>query len=148
MNPPLRAEMDRKAVLEAVLDGTIDCIVTDHAPHTKEEKQDFEKAPNGVVGLETSLAVTLTQLYHTKKATLSDIVRLMSENPRKVLKLEQVTLKEGSKADITIVDLEKVWTVDPQKLVSKSKNSVFKGETLKGKVLYTISKGKIIFGNI
>lgn len=148
MNPPLRTEMDRKAVLEAVLDGTIDCIVTDHAPHTKEEKQDFEKAPNGVVGLETSLAVTLTQLYHTKKATLSDIVRLMSENPRKVLKLEQVTLKEGSKADITIVDLEKVWTVDPQKLVSKSKNSVFKGETLKGKVLYTISKGKIIFGNI
>ena len=147
MNPPLRTEADRKAILNAVLDGTIDCIVTDHAPHTKEAKADFEKAPNGVVGLETSLAVTLTQLYETKKATLADIVRLMSENPRKVLKLEALTLKEGSIADLTVVDLDKIWTVEPQKLLSKSKNSVFKGEKLKGKVKYTISKGRIIFSD-
>ena len=147
MNPPLRTEADRKAILNAVLDGTIDCIVTDHAPHTKEAKADFEKAPNGVVGLETSLAVTLTQLYETKKATLADIVRLMSENPRKVLNLEPLTLKEGSIADLTVVDLDKIWTVEPQKLLSKSKNSVFKGEKLKGKVKYTISKGRIIFSD-
>ncbi len=147
MNPPLRTEADRKAILNAVLDGTIDCIVTDHAPHTKEAKADFEKAPNGVVGLETSLAVTLTQLYGTKKAALTDIVRLMSENPRKVLKLEALTLKEGSIADLTVVDLDKIWTVEPQKLLSKSKNSVFKGEKLKGKVKYTISKGRIIFSD-
>ncbi len=147
MNPPLRTEADRKAILNAVLDGTIDCIVTDHAPHTKEAKADFEKAPNGVVGLETSLAVTLTQLYENKKATLTDIVRLMSENPRKVLKLEALTLKEGSIADLTVVDLDKIWTVEPQKLLSKSKNSVFKGEKLKGKVKYTISKGRIIFSD-
>ncbi len=147
MNPPLRTEADKKAVLNAVLDGTIDCIVTDHAPHTKEAKADFEKAPNGVVGLETSLAVTLTQLYETKKATLTDIVRLMSENPRKVLKLEALTLKEGSIADLTVVDLDKIWTVEPHKLLSKSKNSVFKGEKLKGKVKYTISKGRIIFSD-
>ena len=148
MNPPLRTETDRKAVLNAVLDGTIDCIVTDHAPHTKEEKQDFEKAPNGVVGLETSLAVTLTQLYLTKKATLKQIVRLMSENPRKVLGLKPVTISEGSIADLTIIDLEKVWTVIPHKLLSKSKNTVFKGEKLKGKVIYTISKGRIIYNSL
>lgn len=148
MNPPLRTETDKKAVLNAVLDGTIDCIVTDHAPHTKEEKQDFEKAPNGVVGLETSLAVTLTQLYHSKKCDLKHIIKLMSENPRKVLGLEPVTISEGSIADLTIIDLEKVWTVIPEKLLSKSKNTVFKGEKLKGKVIYTISKGRIIYNSL
>lgn len=148
MSPPLRTETDRKAVLEAVLDGTIDCIVTDHAPHTKEEKSDFEKAPNGVVGLETSLGVVLTQLYYTKKATLSHIVKLMSENPRKVLGLNPISISEGNVADLTIIDIDKIWTVLPEKLLSKSKNSVFKGEKLKGKVAYTISKGKIIYSDI
>ncbi|MBP1549671.1 MAG: dihydroorotase, partial [Oscillospiraceae bacterium] len=88
MNPPLRSEDDRLAVLEAVLDGTVDCIVTDHAPHAAEEKADFLKAPNGVVGLETSLAVTLTQLYHTGKLTLGRIAELMAINPRKLLGID------------------------------------------------------------
>lgn len=148
MNPPLRTEEDRISVLEAVLDGTIDCIVTDHAPHAKEEKADFEKAPNGVVGLETSLAVTLTQLYHTKKATLSKIVELMSVNPRKVLGLKAQPFSVGSIADITIVDLDREWTVVPEKLKSKSKNTVFKGEILKGKAVFTISDGKIIYTGV
>jgi len=145
MSPPLRTEEDRKAILDAVLDGTIDCIVTDHAPHTKEEKSDFEKAPNGVVGLETSLAVTLTQLFHTKKASLTKIVELMSVNPRKVLGLKKQSLSVGEVADITLIDLDFEWTVVPEKLISKSKNSVFKGEKLKGKAVYTIINGKTIF---
>lgn len=145
MNPPLRTEKDRIAIEEAVLDGTIDCIVTDHAPHAKEEKADFFKAPNGVVGLETSLAVTLTRLYHTGKCDLLKICEIMSENPRKVLGVEAVSIKEGSTADLTVFDTDIEWEVVPEELHSKSKNTVFKGEKLKGKTVYTISDGKIVF---
>ena len=145
MNPPLRTESDRAAIEQALLDGTIDCIVTDHAPHAKEEKADFYKAPNGVVGLETSLAATLTYLYHTKKLSLMDITRLMCENPRKVMGLAPISLSEGAKADMTVIDLENSWEVIPEELHSKSKNSVFKGEKLKGRVLFTIAKGSIIY---
>lgn len=145
MSPPLRTEEDRKAVERAVCDGTIDCIITDHAPHSEEDKSDFYTAPNGVVGLETSLAATLTRLYHTRLLPLYRIQKLMSENPRKILGLEPVTLTRGSIADITVFDPDLEWTVEKENLHSKSKNSVFKGERLKGKVLYTISKGKVVF---
>lgn len=143
MNPPLRTEEDRLAVLEGVLDGTVDCIVTDHAPHAAEEKADFEKAPNGVVGLETSLAVTLTQLYHTGKLSLNRIVQLMSANPRRLLGIDIPKFETGSKADIVLVDLDREWTVIPEKLHSKSHNTVFKGEKLKGRAVMTISDGII-----
>lgn len=145
MNPPLRCEKDRVAIENAVLDGTIDCIVTDHAPHTKEEKADFFTAPNGVVGLETSLAVTLTRLYHTDKCSLMKICELMSENPRKVMGIKPVSIKKGEIADLTVFDPELMWEVVPEELHSKSKNTVFKGEKLKGKTVYTISDGKIVF---
>lgn len=145
MSPPLRTEEDRRAVEKAVCDGTIDCIITDHAPHSEEDKADFYKAPNGVVGLETSLAAALTKLYHTGLLPLGKIQKLMSENPRKILGLEPLSIEKGSIADITIFDPDFEWTVKKEKLHSKSKNSVFKGEKLKGKVLYTISKGKIVF---
>ena len=145
MNPPLRCDEDVKAITEAVIDGTIDCIVTDHAPHAAEEKADFEKAPNGVVGLETSLAVTLTQLYHTGRMNLMKIVRMMCETPRRLLGIEGGSLEPGNVADIAIVDLNKEWTVDPEKLHSKSKNTCLKGMTFKGKVKYTIVNGKIVF---
>ena len=148
MNPPLREESDRIAILEGVLDGTIDCIVTDHAPHTAEEKADFLTAPNGVVGLETSLAVTLTQLYHTKKASLSKIVGLMSARPRQILGLPRVSIEIGAPAEITVFDPEKTWTVKPEKLHSKSHNTVFKGEVLKGKVVTVITEGIIRYNNI
>lgn len=143
MNPPLRTEEDRAAIIEAILDGTIDCIVTDHAPHTKNEKADFLKAPNGVVGLETSLAVTLTQLYHTGKLSLKKIVRLMAVNPRKLLRIPVPALEKGAPAEIAVVDLAKEWTVVPEKLHSKSRNTVFKGEQLKGKNVMTISGGRV-----
>ena len=145
MNPPLRSEDDRLAVLEAVLDGTVDCIVTDHAPHAAEEKADFLKAPNGVVGLETSLAVTLTQLYHTGKLTLGRIAELMAINPRKLLGIDVTRIEKGAKADLAVVDLDKEWTVVPEELHSKSKNTVFKGEKLKGKNIMTITNGEIRF---
>lgn len=145
MNPPLRTEDDVTAITEGVCDGTIDCIVTDHAPHTAEEKADFEKAPNGVVGLETSLAATLTALYHTDKISLKKIVKLMCVNPRKILGIAGGSLGEGEPADITIFDINEEWTVDPEKLHSKSRNTCFKGMKLKGRVKMTIVNGKIVY---
>ena len=145
MNPPLRTEDDVTAITEGVCDGTIDCIVTDHAPHAPEEKADFEKAPNGVVGLETSLAATLTALYHRGKITLKRIVRLMCVNPRKILGIAGGNFGEGEPADITVFDINEEWIVDPEKLHSKSKNTCFKGMKLKGRVKMTIVDGKIVY---
>lgn len=145
MSPPLRTEDDRSAVEEALLDGTIDCIITDHAPHTAEEKADFEKAPNGVVGLETSLAATLTALYHKGKCDISDIVRMMSVRPREILGLSPVKIAEGEECEMCIFAPDEEWTVDPEKLHSKSKNSVFKGEKFKGKVKLTVCGGEVVF---
>ncbi len=147
MNPPLREESDRAAIEEAIIDGTIDCIVTDHAPHTAEEKADFFKAPNGVVGLETSLAATLTRLYHTGKLTMADIERIMSKNPRRILGLTELKIEAGYPADLTAVDPDLEWIVEPEKLHSKSKNSVFKDEKLKGKAVMTVSKGEIVYNS-
>lgn len=145
MNPPLRTEADRAAVEKAVLDGTIDCIVTDHAPHAAEEKADFYKAPNGVVGLETSLAAMLTHFYHTGKLSLSKISEMMAEKPRKLLGLPVTKVEKGAKADLILVDTEKEWVVEPEKLHSKSHNTVFKGEKFKGQNLMTITDGIIRF---
>lgn len=145
MNPPLREESDRLAIEQAVLDGTIDCIVTDHAPHTQEEKADFEKAPNGIVGLETSLAATLTALYHTDKCSLQDVVRMMAAKPREILGLPEVKLAEGADANLILVDTEKKWTVEPEKLHGKSCNTAFRGTQLTGKTVMTITDGIIRF---
>ena len=143
MNPPLRTPEDVKAIIEGIKDGTIDCIITDHAPHAANEKADFAKAPNGVVGLETSLAATLTALYHTGEVTLKKVIELMCVNPRRILGLDVPSITVGSTADLVIADLDREWTVEPEKLHSKSHNTVFKGMTLKGKALVTISKGII-----
>lgn len=145
MSPPLRTEKDRQAVEEAILDGTIDCIITDHAPHSAEEKADFEKAPNGVVGLETSLAVTLTQLYHSGKMSLDRLVEVMSINPRKIMGLEPIKIAVGERCDLCIFDPDYEWEVIPEELNSKSKNTVFKGEHLRGRNMYTICRGKVVF---
>jgi len=143
MNPPLRTPKDVRAIIDAIKDGTIDCIITDHAPHAAEEKANFETAPNGVVGLETSLAATLTALYHTGEISLNKVVELMCVNPRRILGLEVPSVEKGSKADLVLADIDKKWTVEPEKLHSKSHNTVFKGMTLTGKPLVTISGGVI-----
>lgn len=145
MSPPLRTQKDRQAVEAALLDGTIDCIITDHAPHSAEEKADFQTAPNGVVGLETSLAVTLTQLYHTGKMSLDKLVGVMSVNPRRIMGLEPIKIAVGERCDLCIFDPDYEWEVIPEELNSKSKNSVFKGERLKGRNMYTICRGKVVF---
>lgn len=145
MNPPLRTEEDVNAMIGGIIDGSVDCIVTDHAPHSKEEKADFLKAPNGVVGLETSLAVTLTELYHKHKVSLMNIVKLMCVNPRRILGIEGGTLSKGSVADIAIVDLDEEWVVEPEKLHSKSKNTCFKGRKLRGKVKITLLGGQAVY---
>jgi len=148
MNPPLRTAEDVKAIIEGIKDGTIDCIITDHAPHASEEKAVFEKAPNGVVGLETSLSATLTALYHTGEVTLQKVIELMCVNPRKILGLEVPEISKGKTADLIIADLNRKWTVNPDELYSKSHNTVFKGMTLTGKNLMTISKGVIRYDNL
>lgn len=143
MNPPLREEADRLAVIEGLLDGTIDAIATDHAPHSSEEKADFVAAPNGVIGMETSLAATLTFMGH--KLSLENIVKLMSYNPARIMKIEGGEIKEGAAADFALVDLNEKWVVDVDKLHGKSKNAVFKGVALTGKVKATYCGGKKVF---
>ena len=145
MNPPLRTDLDREAIINGLLDGTLDAIATDHAPHTVEDKADFEKAPNGSIGMETSLAVGITYLVKTGLMTFEQLVEKMSVNPAKILKIEAGNLQVGATADIAIVDLDEVWTVDVEKLHGKSKNTPFKNKTLCGKVKKTILSGNIAF---
>lgn len=147
MNPPLRTEEDRLAIIEGLSDGTLDCIATDHAPHTEKDKEDFVSAPNGSIGMETSLAATLTILYHSGKFSLLDIARLMSTTPAKILKINAGSLKTGAPADIALVDINKEWIVDRDKLHGKSKNTPFNGMKLKGKVVKTILDGNVVFEN-
>lgn len=143
MNPPLRTEEDRLALIEGLLDGTLDAIATDHAPHSPEEKADFFKAPNGSIGMETSLAATLTALQG--KMSLSEILEKMSVNPARILGIPGGTLREGGNADVVLFDPEKEWVVDPEKLHGKSKNTPFKGRKLKGKVVLTIFRGRVVY---
>ena len=143
MNPPLRTEEDRRAVLEAVVDGTIDCIVTDHAPHTPEEKADFEKAPNGSIGMETSLAATLTALGD--RLPLREILRAMSTRPGEILGIPAGTLAVGANGDVVVFDPREPWTVDPERLHGKSKNTPFKGRTLTGRVRRTYFRGRLVY---
>lgn len=145
MNPPLREHEDCEAIVEGVLDGTIDAIVTDHAPHAAEEKANFLKAPNGIVGLETSFAAACTVLVHQCGMSLLDLVKLMSTNPANLLRLPGGTLREGSLADIVLFDPDRSWTVDAEKLHSKSKNTPFDGLELTGRVVRTILGGKTVF---
>ena len=145
MNPPLREQEDCEAIVTGVLDGTIDAIVTDHAPHAPEEKADFRTAPNGIVGLETSFAAACTVLVHQCGMSLVELVRLMSTNPANLMRLPGGTLREGSLADIVLCDPEKTWTVDAKEFSSKSRNTPFDGLELTGKVVRTILGGKIVF---
>lgn len=147
MNPPLRTERDRKAMIEALLDGTIDAVATDHAPHTPMEKADFDSAPNGSIGMETSFAASYTVLVKSGLMTETDLIRKMSFNPAKILNINAGTLSAGAPADLMLYK-EEDWTVDPAKLHGKSKNTPFKGLTLSAKVRLTICGGKIVYNEI
>ena len=131
INPPLRTQQDVKGIIAGLRDGTIDAIATDHAPHSAEEKaRPLTRAPSGMVGLETSLAVTLTALYHTGKMELTEIVRRMTVNPASI---------------IVIFDPNEEWTVDPEQFASKGRNTPFAGWKVKGRVKYTIVGGTVIY---
>ena len=145
MNPPLRSAEDREAVRQGIADGTVDAIATDHAPHHIDEKNvEFNIAMNGIVGLETALPLTL-KLVEEGVIDLPKAVALMTSGPAAALGIPVGTLAEGGDADVTVFDTELEWTVDAQKLVSKSKNTPFDGWKMKGAALCTIVGGKIAY---
>lgn len=146
MNPPLRTQADVDAMIEGLKDGTIDCIATDHAPHSIEEKEmEFIYAPNGITGLETALGLAITYLVEKKHLTLSQVIEKFVINPRKILNIPVPTIKEGEVANLTIFDPKVKWTVDIRKFKSKSKNSPFDKMELTGKSVAVVNKSKIYF---
>ncbi len=144
MNPPLRTELDREEILHGLQDNTIDIIATDHAPHSSEEKsRPFTEAPSGIIGLETSLALGITNLVHPGHLSLLQLIEKMSLNPARLYSLDKGYLAPGADADIVIFDPNELWTVTD--FISKSSNSPFIGERLFGKVKYTICSGKMVY---
>ena len=145
MNPPLREDSDRRELLAALADGTIDAIATDHAPHNTDEKcVEFSRAPFGIVGLETAVSICLDRLVHAGVIGLPRLVALLSSGPASVLRLKKGALREGDDADITVLDLERKVVVEPASFVSKSVNTPFGGWTLRGAPVMTIVGGRIV----
>jgi dihydroorotase len=145
MNPPLRTKRDADAVLEALADGTIDCIATDHAPHAVSEKEgEFDQAPPGIVGLETAVAVLLDRLVRPGLLPLATLVSRLSADPARLLGLPGGSLRPGAPGDVTVLDLDRELTVEPAQFHSKSRNTPFKGWTLRGGPIMTIVGGKVV----
>ncbi|HXK59397.1 MAG TPA: dihydroorotase [Acidobacteriota bacterium] len=146
MSPPLREREDVQAMLEGLADGTIDCIATDHAPHTSLEKDTtFEEAANGVIGLETAVSVAVDRLVHGGVISWSRLVELMSCNPSRILRLDRGTLRVGAIADITVIDPDRQITVDTAQFKSKSRNCPFQGWKLRGAPVMTVVSGRIVY---
>jgi dihydroorotase len=146
MNPPLRTQVDVQAIKEALHDGIIDVIATDHAPHTIDEKEvEFAQAPFGIIGLETAVGLSFTELVHQNYLTLIQLIEKFSVNPRRILSLPAINIQEGEIANLTLLDPTIEWTVDIQSFRSKSKNSPFHGRILKGKAIGIINNGKTFF---
>ncbi len=146
MKPPLRGKHDVAAVLEGLVDGTVEVIATDHAPHAGSEKmQEFERCPFGITGLETAIGITLEELVHPDRITLRKMIELYTTGPARVMGLDRGTLAPGAPADVTIFDTATAWTYDVNKTQSKSKNSPFHGHTYKGGPVATIVAGRIVW---
>lgn len=147
MNPPLRTEEDRKAIIEGIKDGTISIIATDHAPHAAFEKEKpVTEAPSGITGIETAFSIAYETLVKSGELSLVNLLRMLSVNPRKLYKLPVYEIKVGCPADFVIIDLNKDWVYDSS--LSKSLNTPFLGSTLSGKVEYTLCKGEIAYEDI
>jgi len=146
MNPPLRTKEDVEAMKMALKEGIIDVIATDHAPHHYDEKNvEFDKAPFGIVGLETSFALSYTHLVKTNILTALELIDKMSAKPAKILGIDKGSIEVGKAADITIIDIERVYNIDPATFVSKGKNTPFTGMTVYGEISYTLVNGNIIY---
>jgi dihydroorotase len=147
MNPPLRDEQDRLAVIAALLDGTVDCIATDHAPHASHEKEvEFERAPNGITGLETALGLALRVLHREHDMPLAKVIALMTTQPAAVIALkDRGNLRVGSFADIVVFDAGAEWTFSAAASRSKSKNTPFDGAPMLGRMRATICEGRIVY---
>lgn len=146
MNPPLRAKEDMEALIEGLVDGTIDVIATDHAPHSADEKaKGLEKSAMGVVGLETAFAVLYSRLVKKGVITLEELIEKMSVKPREIFKLSGGKIAEGEVADLALLDLDKVWTVDPEKFVTMGRATPFEGWEVQGENILTICKGEIAY---
>jgi len=147
MNPPLRSAEDRDAMIQGILDGVVDAIATDHAPHASHEKEvEFERAPNGITGLESALGLSLRWLHHEWKLPLGRVLSLLSAQPAALLGLRgRGTLSVGSFADVLIFDPKQEWVFQAKNSRSKSKNTPFDGWTMQGKVHWTISEGRVAF---
>ena len=144
MNPPLRTEQDRLAIIQGLKDDTIEIIATDHAPHSEEEKQkELTLCPSGITGLETSLGLGVTNLVKKGHLDLMHLLEKMTINPAKLYKIDRGFIKEGAIADIVIFNEDEKWEV--KDFASKSKNTPFIGEVLDGKIKYTISEGKVVY---
>ena len=144
MNPPLRTKKDREMIIQGLKDGTIDMIATDHAPHSKEEKEKpLTEAPSGIIGLETALALGITELVEKGHLTMKQLLEKMTVNPAKLYRLDSGCLEEGKEADIVIFDPKEKWTAGDY--LSKAENSPFTGWELTGKVKYTICSGKVVY---
>ena len=148
MSPPLRTDDDVEALIEGLVDGTIDCIATDHAPHNPNEKMlEFDRAPFGITGLETALGVSLTRLFHTGKIDLKRLVELFTINAARIINKPLGTLNLGAEADVTLFSTEAEWVYDVNKTKSRSRNCPFHGMKLKGQVAGTVVAGKIVYCN-
>ncbi|MGH7976175.1 MAG: dihydroorotase, partial [Limisphaerales bacterium] len=146
MNPPLRSAKDREAILEGLADGTIEILCSDHAPHRDYEKEvEFDYAPFGITGLETELALSLMQLVHTKRISLSQLIEKFTVNPARLLNLPKGNLSVGADADVTVFDPEQEWIFRAEESASKSKNSPFDKWKIKGKVVAAIVGGKKVW---
>ena len=146
MNPPLRSEADRQALVEGLRDGTLDCIATDHAPHTVDDKKvEYDAAAPGIVGLETAVAVCLDRLVHSGLLELEQLIALLSANPARVLGLPGGRLAEGAPADVTVLDLGRKRQVDPARFESKGRSTPFAGLVLRGWPVLTVVGGNIVF---
>ena len=143
MNPPLREEADCEAIVEGFCDGTIDALITDHAPHSPEEKANCEKAPNGIIGLETSFAASCTALVASGKMSLARLIELMSVNPCRILSIPGGTIREGGAADLVLLDPSERWTFTEADIGSKARNTPFLGTTFTGRVRATLKGGEI-----
>ena len=145
VNPPLRTAKDVEAMVAGLLDGTIDMVVTDHSPHAPEEKdREYIYAPSGFPGLETALGVLLTDLVHTGKLPLETLIERMTCAPARVFKLNAGTLAEGAPADVTVIDTELLWTVNPKAFYTRGRHSPFAGRELKGRAVLTVVDGQIV----